>query len=120
MKRLVYFFPLFCVLLSSCRKQDTTVKIAYDIKELSSDNPSYTITYTSDKSGNSKQVSTSDPLWNSGYIELPKGEYVSLRVDCSAPLYEFRISIYQEGVSVQETELFNPRGSASVSFTTGN
>jgi hypothetical protein len=112
---LAAIFILF--LFGNCQKDDPETKITYSVKEFSADSPSFNMTYTSDKSGATTTGNSSASAWTSNGIILRKGQFVSLTVDCSAPLYDFTLYIYVDGNLWQKKDMNNPEGSVTISGT---
>lgn len=96
------FLPLF---FGNCRKPQE-LKVTYKVIETSSSNPSYTITYTSDKSGNTNVASSSEQNWSSDVMLLEEGEFISMKTECTAPEFEIKMNIYVNGF-LWKTETFS-------------
>ena len=116
MKRL-FVFPLALLLFAQCRKQDDTVKVAYNVTDHSGNHASCTITYTSDKSGASKVVSSGSGSWDSGTLLLSHNEFVSLRAEASSPVYDFTLQIFANGSLWKLDQFANPTASLEISGT---
>jgi hypothetical protein len=67
------------------------------VQESTQDSPTYTISYTSDKSGATTIASSSSSSWNSGGIILTKEQFVSMTVECTAPTFELTFSVFVNG-----------------------
>lgn len=91
------------------------MKVSYSISESSVDSPTFNITYTSDKSGGTTSGSSASNYWNSGTILLEKGQFISMTVECSAPLYDLIIDVYVDGNVWERRQLQNPGGSVTIS-----
>jgi hypothetical protein len=115
MIRIITLSFLIVFLFSNCQKQKPEMKISYKVTESSVDSPSFNITYTSDKSGTSTQANSSSDYWSSGGIILNDGQFISMTVDCSAPHYDFVVTIYKDGNIWQSQELHNPTGTITLS-----
>ncbi|HET6991946.1 MAG TPA: hypothetical protein VFJ43_11510 [Bacteroidia bacterium] len=91
------------------------MKIFYNVTESSVDSPSFNVTYTSDKTGASTQANSNSDYWSSGEIILNEGQFISMTVDCTAPLYDFVVTVYKDGGIWDRKELHNPTGSVTIS-----
>lgn len=107
----------FLFLFGDCHKEDPETKITYAVREYSADSPSFSITYTSDKSGGTTTGNSSSDSWSSGGIILKKGQFISLTVDCTAPVYDFKLSVYVNGNLWQQKDMNNPEASVTISGT---
>lgn len=100
------FLPILAILLfSQCRKEET-LKVIYTIAENSAAQPSFTITYTADKSGNSNIASSSAESWTSDVMLLEQGQFVSMKAECAAPEFEIKMNIFVNGF-LWKTETFS-------------
>jgi hypothetical protein len=106
---------LILFLFANCHKQIPEQKISYSVRETSVDSPLISISYTSDKSGTTTITSSSGPSWNSGTIMLEEEQFVSLTVDCSAPLYDIVLGVYVNGHLWTQKEMHNPTSSVTIS-----
>lgn len=106
-------FILF--LFGNCKRESPEQKITYTIKETSADSPSYSITYTSDKSGATTTANSSAANWNSGGIIMNKQQFISMTVDCSAPLFELTFSVYVDGNLWERKVMQDPVSTMSIS-----
>src|ERR1044071_6225535 len=97
MKRFAFFALGITVLFTSCKKEEPTTKVTYEVRETSPATPSFTIEYTSDKSGGSQVSGSSSAIFSSGDLELLQGEYVKMKVTCSDPTFELHMYIYVNG-----------------------
>jgi hypothetical protein len=120
MLRLAIFSVFILVFFGNCHKESTDLKVTYKIRETSNDIPSYNISYTSDKSGNTSNISSSLDVWDSSTLLLKKGQFISLTLDCSAPNYDFTLDIIVDGGIWKEAQLDSPNSSITVSGTIGN
>jgi hypothetical protein len=114
MLRLAAISCLILVLFGGCRK-DPEHKITYTVNETSQDNPSYNITYTSDKSGATTQANSSSASWSSGGIILNQDQFISMTVDCTAPTFEFIICVYVNGNLWDRKVMQDPTPSMTIS-----
>lgn len=110
----IYMLLFFAVLLFGCRKVPTS-EITYSVSETSQANPSFNLEYTSDQSGGTTIGSNNDNSWSSGKLILEQGQYVSLTVSCSEPVYQLSLSIFVNGNLWKNTSLNNPTPATSVS-----
>lgn len=105
-------------LFSQCKKdQPQELKVSYTVYETSQDQPTFNISFTSDKSGTTNQASSAAETWTSGEILLEQGEFISMKVDCTAPTYDLTMRIYVSGFLWKEQHFSSPTASASLSGT---
>lgn len=114
MKRLAYFIFLIATAFVSCKKEDPTSKITYEVRETSPSTPSYTIEFTKDKAGGTQVSGSSSAVYSSGTLELPQGEYVKMKVTCSDPTFELHLYVYVNGNLWGSTVFANPTPFASL------
>lgn len=119
MKRLAALSVLLLLLFGNCHKQAKELKVSYKVQETSGNHPPYTISYTSNESGSTTSVNSSLEEWNSNVLLLPRGEFISLTVDCTAPSYNFSIDILVDGGIFREAQLSNPNTSITISGNVG-
>ncbi|GAB4138078.1 MAG: hypothetical protein Fur0041_12990 [Bacteroidia bacterium] len=105
------------MLLVSCSKTDPEQRVTFSVRELSPEAPTYTITWTSDKSGGSTVSSASSDAWTSPSAMLPSGQNISLRTECNAPVYDLMLYIYINGNLMDTKALRQPEQSATLSVT---
>ncbi|CAN5873128.1 hypothetical protein BH11BAC7_BH11BAC7_16430 [soil metagenome] len=115
MLRLAAISVFILLLFGNCHKEDPDHKISYGVKETSMDSPTFSISYTSDKSGATTVGSSSSASWESGTIELKREQFISLKVDCNAPLFDFVLSVYVDGHLWDRKEMHNPTSSITIS-----
>lgn len=116
MKKLLLLLPVLLLLFGNCRKPEE-LKVTFTVRETSPSSPSYTITYTSDKSGNSNVANSTDENWSSDALLLEQGEFVSMKVESTAPQFDITLRIYVSGFLWKEAHFANPVASASLSGT---
>ncbi len=99
------------LLFSSCKKEPDTLEVSFAVRENSVDAPEYTIIYTSNITGSSTVGSNNDEYWSSSKLQLKQGQFVSLKTECTAPLYELVLFIYVNGQLLKKEEMQNPTAS---------
>jgi hypothetical protein len=115
MKRLLILPVLLTLLFAQCRKEQL-LKVTYVVYEDSQDSPEYTITYTADKTGATAIASANRAGWESGTMLLEPGQFVSMKVDCNAPLFDIRFKILVNGyIFRQEEHMSTPTSSKTIS-----
>lgn len=115
MARPAAIFILVLFLFGNCKKETIEQKFTFSVSETSADSPSYNITYTSDKSGGTTMVNSSAASWNSGVVVLEPGQFVSMKVDCTAPLFDIKLSVFINGYLWESKEMHNPTSSKTIS-----
>lgn len=115
MNRIATIFVFAVILFSGCLKKDPTSEVTFSVRETSLDNPPFTLEYTSDKAGGTTIGSNNDNYWTSGKVILEQGQYISLKVSCSEPLYALDLYIYINGNLWKTASLTNPTPYTSVS-----
>lgn len=115
MKAICIFLFCLVTLFSSCKKEPDTVQVAFIVRENSADAPIYNITFTSDMGGSSTVASNDDHYWTSGEFPLEQGQFVSLKTECTAPLYDLTLYIYVNGQLWKKEEMQNPTSSLEIS-----
>lgn len=116
MKRFILLLVLLPLLLANCRKEET-LKVTYTVRETSNAQPSYSITYTSDQGGNSTIASSSAENWSSNSILLEQGQFVSMKVESTAPQFDITLRIYVSGFLWKEAHFANPVASSKLDGT---
>lgn len=114
MKRLIFLPVLLILLFSQCRKEEL-MSVRYVVYEASQDSPEYTISYTADKTGNTNIASSTATAWQSETVMLEPGQFVSMKMECSAPLYDISFKIIVNGYTYKEEHLSNPTPSKTIS-----
>jgi hypothetical protein len=115
MFRFAAIFILVLFLFGNCKKETIEQKYIFSVSETSADSPSYNITYTSDKSGGTTTVSSSAAHWSSSTIILEPGQFISMKVDCTAPVFEIKLSVYVNGYLWDSKTMHNPISSTTIS-----
>jgi hypothetical protein len=115
MPRLAAISVFILILFGNCHKETPEQKISYSVRESSVDSPSFNISYTSNKSGTTTIANSSAATWSSGGIILEKEQFISMTVDCSAPLFDFVLSVYVDGNLWEQKEMHNPTTSVTIS-----
>lgn len=100
---------------SGCKKEVAPANVTYSVYEVSAGTPEYGIEYTSDKAGGTMVTSYNTEHYSSGKIELEQGQFISLKVTCTAPVYELQLSIFVNGNLWKTGELNSPTSSVTVS-----
>lgn len=118
MKHFAAIAVLIVLLFAQCKKEEP-LKVTYSVREDSQEQPAYSITYTSDKIGSSTIASSSGDYWNSDPVFLDRGQFVSLKVNCNAPVFDLVLRVYVNGYLWQEKEMHNPTASATISGKLG-
>ncbi len=117
--RNIYLISIFILLLfGNCKREVPTRKITFSVLESSADTPSYFITYTSDQAGGTTQVSSNGDTWTSGPIVLGQEQFIRMTVDCNAPLFEIRLSVYVDGHLWDQKNFYNPGSTITISGVT--
>lgn len=107
-------FAFFAVMLIGCEKRTPTSEVTFSVSETSQANPAFNIEYTSDRAGGTTIGSNNDNYWTSGKLVLEQGQYASLTVRCTEPIYQMSLSIFVNGNLWKTASLANPTPSASV------
>lgn len=115
MNRIALLFVLAVIFFSGCLKEDPTSEVTFSVRETSQANPPFALEYTSDKAGGTTIGSNNDNYWTSGKVILEQGQYVSLKVSCSEPLYALDLYIYVNGNLWKTASMANPTPYMSVS-----
>ncbi|HLG02622.1 MAG TPA: hypothetical protein VI731_03445 [Bacteroidia bacterium] len=115
MKKFIPASLLCCGLFFSQCKKEELVKAYYTVAENSADAPSYSITYTSDKSGASTIAGSSEENWNSGSLLMEHGQFISLTVECTEPVYDFTLKIFTGGNLAAIEHFSNPARTKTIS-----
>jgi hypothetical protein len=118
MKHFSAIAVLVVLLFAQCKKEEP-LKVTYSVREDSMEQPSYSITYTSDKIGSSTIASSSGDYWNSDPVFLDRGQFVSLKVNCTSPVFDLVLRVYVNGFLWQEKAMHNPTASATISGNLG-
>jgi hypothetical protein len=111
-------FLLLCIvplLLYGCTKEKPVAEVVYALHETSPAAPQYGIEYTNDQTGGTMVTSYSSANYASGKIVLKQGQYVSMKVTCSDPSYNFSLSIFVNGNLWKTGTLNAPGGSVTIS-----
>jgi hypothetical protein len=115
MLRSAALFILILFLFGNCKKETIEQKIVFSVSETSADSPSYNITYTSDKSGGTTMSNSSSATWSSGAIILEPGQFVTMKVDCTAPVFDIKFSVFINGYLWESKTMHNPTPSMTIS-----
>lgn len=89
-------------------------KITFTIYESSAASPSYNVTYTSDKSGGTTQINSSEINWSSGEILLNQSQWITMTTDCTDPTFVIRMSVYVNGHLWERRDMTNPTSTMSI------
>src|ERR1041385_371601 len=111
MKRLAVFVLLSAAAFSSCKKEEATANVTFEVREISQATPAYTVEFTNDKSGSTMVSGSSSSSFSSGILELLQGEYVKLKVSCSDPTFELHLYIYVNGNLWKTASMSDPTAS---------
>jgi hypothetical protein len=114
----IFVFVLF--IFGNCKKETIEQKFVFSVRETSADSPSYNITYTSDKSGGTTTVSSSGATWSSGVVILEPGQFITMKVDCTAPLFDITFSVFINGFLWESRIMHNPNPSMTISGNPGS
>jgi len=114
MKRLVFFFAISACFFG-CTKEVPTSEVTFTVTEVSPDQPTYGIEYTSDQSGSTAVASRDGTNYSSGKIVLKQGQFISMKTTCAAPVFALRLSIFINGNLWKTGEMNNPTSSFTLS-----
>jgi hypothetical protein len=116
MKKLAGLFILLSFAAITCRKPEP-LKVSFNVLENSAASPTYSITYTSDQTGASSVSSSSGSNWSSPVTELERGQFVTMKVECSAPQFDITAQIFVNGFIWKTDRFSNPVSSLTVTGT---
>ncbi|MBI3510880.1 MAG: hypothetical protein HY064_09450 [Bacteroidetes bacterium] len=121
MKKAIYLSLIIFTALSSCKKdKPIPLKVVYSVSEISSASPTYDIAFTSDKTGTTTISSSSSDHWSSPTLELDRGQFVSMKVDCTDPTFDIKFAIYINGYLFKNDEMQAPVSSKTISGNISN
>lgn len=115
MKRYLFLCALLTIFFSGCKKEVPTSEVYYTLNETSTAAPQYGIEYTSDQAGGTTVTSYSSANYTSGKVTLKQGQFISMKVTCNEPVYNFALSIFVNGNLWKTGTLNSPGGSVTVS-----
>lgn len=115
MKRIAVFALLLAFATSGCKKEIPTAEVVYSISESSAATPQYGIEYTNDQSGGTMVTQYGTNTYSSGKIVLKQGQFISMKITCSEPVYALNCSIFVNGNLWKTGTLTSPDGSLILS-----
>ena len=115
MKTSAIIFLFVLVTFSSCKKEDELMEVVFVIRETSAATPLFNITYTADQTGGSNVASNNDNYWASDKLMLEKEQFVSLKTECTDPLFDLTLNIYVNGNLWKSEQTHNPTPSYTIS-----
>jgi hypothetical protein len=114
MKPILLSFIVCAVLLCGCQKKALTSEVVYYITETSAATPAYEIMYTNDIAGGQIVTSYNTNTYSSGKITLEQGQFITMKVSCTEPVYTLNCSIFING-NLWKTGSLNSGGSLTLS-----
>ncbi len=114
MKRLAFFLAI-SISFFGCTKEVATSEVSFSVSEISQDTPTYGIEYTSDQNGSTATASRDGTNFSSGKIVLKQGQFISLKTNCTAPLFALRLNIFINGNLWKTGEMNSPTSTFTLS-----